>query len=209
MQLKIQVRLYEELNDYLPPGRRKHSFVEGVNEGATVEGLLSLLGVPQSEVDLVLVNGEPVPFSRVLAHNDRVSIYPVFESLDIKPVTRVREEPLRRTRFIACRDLGRLCAYLRLLGFDVLDAHTWTPSNMVKAAEKEKRILLTRHRFLIPGPVSRLYVVKAAKPASQLIEVIRRFNLQRPCARGSDRKVARLHKLFAGDLPVAPTADER
>jgi sulfur carrier protein ThiS len=185
MQSEILVRLYEELNDYLPPGKRKHPFAERVNEGATVEELLSLLGVPQSEVDLVLVNGEPVPFSLVLARDDRVSIYPVFESFDIKPVACVREEPLRRTRFVVDEDSGRLCAYLRLLGFDVLDARAWTPPAMVEAAEREKRILLTRSPSLISGPISRLYVLKAEDPRRQLIEVIRRFDLGRESAEAS------------------------
>jgi sulfur carrier protein ThiS len=207
MQSKIYVRLYEELNDYLPAGKRKRCFTKAVYEGATVEELLTLLGVPRSEVDLVLVNGESVPLSCVLGRDDRVSIYPVFESFDIKPVARVREEPLRRTRFVTGRNLGRLSAYLRLLGFDVLDARAWAPAAIVEAAEREKRILLTRS----PGPVSpglsRIYVVKAAKPKPQLIEVIRRFNLQREGACRGGRKAAGLRKLFAGDRPVAPAAD--
>ena len=108
MQSEIQVRVYEELNDYLPPGKRKHTFGERLNEGATVEELLRLLGVPQSEVDLVLVNGDSVPLSRVLARDDRVSIYPVFESFDIRSIARLREKPLRSTRFMVGRDLGQI-----------------------------------------------------------------------------------------------------
>jgi sulfur carrier protein ThiS len=209
MQSEIQVRLYEELNEYLPPGKRKRPFAQHVDEGTNVGDLLMLLGVPQSEVDMVLVNGDSVPLSRVLAQDDRVSIYPVFESFDIKSVASVREKPLRRTRFVAGKGLGRLCAYLRLLGFDVIDARTWSPAAMVEATEREKRILLTRSLSFMAAPVSRLYVVKAAKPKSQLVEVIRRFNLQRECACRGDRKVARLRKLFAGDLPVAATAARR
>ena len=179
MQSEIHVRLYEELNDYLPPAKRKHPFAQQVNEGATVQELLELIGVPPFEVDLILVNGESAPLGRVLDREDRVSIYPVFEALDIKPVACVREEPLRLTRFVACQGLDRLCTCLRLLGFDVLDAQTWTRTARVEAAEREKRILLTRDPSLAAMPVSRFYVVQAVEPMRQLIEVIRRLNLQR------------------------------
>ena len=51
---------------------------------------------------------------------DRVSVFPIFEALDITPVLEVRERPLRRTRFVLDTHLGRLATYLRLLGFDAL-----------------------------------------------------------------------------------------
>jgi uncharacterized protein len=185
MQSEIQVRFYEELNDYLPSDRRKRSFAETVNEGATVQELLAQLGVPRSEVDLVLVNGESVPFSRMLVRGDRVSVYPVFESFDIKPVACLREEPLRCTRFIVDRDLGLLGAHLRHLGFDVIEVSTRNLTALVETAEREKRVVLTKSPSAIHGPVSRLYGVKAQDPKRQLAEVIRRFDLQRESAGGS------------------------
>ena len=52
------------------------------------------MGVPSDEVDLILVNGESVPFDYIIGEGDRISIYPIFESLDISSVTRLRDKPL-------------------------------------------------------------------------------------------------------------------
>ena len=68
--------------------------------------LLSL-GVPLSEVDLILVNDDPVAADHPVSNGDRVSVYPVFESFDITPLVRLRSEPLRRVRFVVDPDLPK------------------------------------------------------------------------------------------------------
>jgi hypothetical protein len=57
-------------------------------------------GVPHTEVDLILVNGRSVGFDHRLEDGDRVSVYPVFEALDVTPVVRLRPRPLREPRFV-------------------------------------------------------------------------------------------------------------
>src|SRR5512140_1677187 len=113
-------RFYEELNDFLPPERRKREFAVACARAATTKHMIEALGVPHTEVELVLVNGESVDFSRVLQHGDRVAVYPKFEALDIRPLLRVRGEPLRETRFVADAHLGGLAHLLRMTGFDTL-----------------------------------------------------------------------------------------
>ena len=44
------------------------------------------------EVDVILVNGESVDFTHIVCNGDCISVYPVFESLDIIPVLRRRPE---------------------------------------------------------------------------------------------------------------------
>ncbi len=90
----VYVRFYEELNDYLPEEKRKRTFSLSLKGKKTVEEAICLLGVPPEEVDLVLVNGESVPFSHIAQDGDRISIYPIFESLDISTVTMLRDESL-------------------------------------------------------------------------------------------------------------------
>ena len=87
-------RVYEELNDYLPEEKRKKTFRIPLKNPATVREAIRDLGLPPDEVDLVLVNGESVPFHHVIFDGDRVSVYPIFESLDISGVTRLRDKPL-------------------------------------------------------------------------------------------------------------------
>jgi hypothetical protein len=91
-------RFYEELNDYLPEKARKKETAFRFDRPTTVGMAVESMGVPPDEVDLVLVNGVSVAFSYLLKDGDRVSVYPIFERLDISGVTRVREEPLNTIR---------------------------------------------------------------------------------------------------------------
>ena len=96
MSCRASFRMYEELNDYMPPERRKVTFSVTFNDPATIRDAICSLGVPPEEVDLVLVNGESVPFSHIISEEDMISVYPIFESLDITSVTRLRDKPLIR-----------------------------------------------------------------------------------------------------------------
>jgi hypothetical protein len=51
-------------------------------------------------VDLILVNVESSDFTRLIRNGDRVAVCPVFESIDITPVLRLRSQPLRETKFV-------------------------------------------------------------------------------------------------------------
>src|SRR5579872_6232376 len=106
--LTATFRFYEELNTFLPPERRKRAFDAGYARAATTKHMIEALGVPHTEVELVLVNGESVGFDRLLQDGDRVAVFPKFETLDITPLLRVRDRPLRTSRFIADVHLGGL-----------------------------------------------------------------------------------------------------
>jgi sulfur carrier protein ThiS len=94
MKCKVFFRFYEELNDYLPPERRKVTFSSILKGPTIVKEAIRTLGVPPEEVDLVLVNGKSVTFDHIIAEGDTISIYPIFESLDISNVTKLRDKPL-------------------------------------------------------------------------------------------------------------------
>jgi len=83
----VTVRCYEELNDHLPHEYRKQPFTLKLPQNSTVEDILHKLHIPTEEVHLVLVNGEPTTFHHRLKHGDRVTLYPVFETIDISPLT--------------------------------------------------------------------------------------------------------------------------
>ena len=53
--------------------------------------LIESLGIPHVEVDLILVNGISVDFSYKLRTEDHISVYPVFETLDISGAQHLRE----------------------------------------------------------------------------------------------------------------------
>ena len=171
-------RFYEELNTFLPAERRKRAFNVVAARAATTKHMIEALGVPHTEVELVLVNGESVGFERLLQNGDRISVYPKFEALDITPLLRVRDHPLRTTRFIADVHLGGLAHLLRMAGFDTLYDNHFLDSTIAAIAEKEVRIVLTRDRELLKRRIiTHGCYVHALKSTQQLKEIFDRLDL--------------------------------
>ncbi|MBT8349908.1 MAG: Mut7-C ubiquitin/RNAse domain-containing protein, partial [Deltaproteobacteria bacterium] len=83
------------------------------------------------------VNGISVDFNYTLQDNDRVSVYPVFESFNIKDVTLVRKIPLRRQRFIADINLGNIVKYMRVLGFDLYYDSSLSTRKIIEISKRE------------------------------------------------------------------------
>ena len=116
----VYFRFYEELNDFLPSEKRKTRFEHHFINRTSVKDMIEAFGIPHTEIDLILVNGKSVDFNYVINDGDNVSVYPVFESLDISDVQHLRPKPLRKPKFILDVHLGKLARSLRMLGFDVL-----------------------------------------------------------------------------------------
>ena len=174
----IHLRLYEELNDFLPPERRKRTFAWGVAEGATAGDVVDGLGVERAAVDLVLADGVAVGFEHQVHDGERIALYPVFEAFDIGAVTALPGRPLRDTRFVLDVHLGRLARYLRLLGFDARYRNDATDDELAALAAAEGRILLSRDRGLIDRrEVIHAYRVTTTAPLEQATEVVRRLDL--------------------------------
>ncbi|MFQ5450426.1 MAG: Mut7-C RNAse domain-containing protein [Nitrospinaceae bacterium] len=172
------LRFYEELNDFLPPEKRKTRFAWRVEHPSTIREVIESLGVPVQEVDLILANGESVDFSYRPAGNDAISVYPMFESLDISEVTRLPSRPLRVVRFVLDVHLGKLARYLRMLGFDSLYRNTASGPEIIRLMQAERRIILTRDSQLSrQKTVTHGYWVRADHPRSQAAEIVRRFDL--------------------------------
>jgi len=108
-----------------------------------------------------------------------VSVYPVFESMDISPVIRLRAKPLRKIRFIVDVNLGKLAKKLRLLGFDTLFRNNLEDDEIVNISVSEKRIILTRDIGILKyNDVSHGYWLRSDNPKIQLDEVIERLQLK-------------------------------
>ncbi|OPX90088.1 MAG: hypothetical protein A4E53_01303 [Pelotomaculum sp. PtaB.Bin104] len=90
---RIMIRFFAELNDHLPPDRRQRAFSHYFTGQPSVKDVIESLGVPHSEVDLILVNGESAGFERCLSGGETVAVYPIFQTIDISTVTKVRPEP--------------------------------------------------------------------------------------------------------------------
>ncbi len=171
-------RFYAELNDFLPSDRQGVSFSHPFNGKPAVKDTIEALGVPHTEVDLILVNGISVGFDYHLRNGDRVAVYPVFESLDITPLVKLRETPLRRTAFILDVHLGKLARLLRMLGFDTLYRNDYEDPEIIEIALRDHRIILTRDLGILKQrAVTHGYYIRSKKPLEQAREVIHRFDL--------------------------------
>ncbi len=171
-------RFYEELNDFLPKHQRKRTFDYAFQGRPAVKNAIEGMGVPHTEVDLILVNGASVGFGHPPHHGDFVSVYPVFEAFDISPLVKLHKRPLRHPAFILDVHLGTLARRLRLLGFDALYQNDYTDPEIVAIAAREGRIILTRDRGLLcRKAVTRGCRIRAQAPELQVREVLDRFDL--------------------------------
>lgn len=173
-------RFYEELNDFLAPPLRRREFSCACARAATAKHMIEALGVPHTEVEIILVNGESVGFDRVLEDGDRIAVYPKFEAIDVSPLLRVRPEPLRTLRFVADAHLGGLAHLLRLAGFDTLYDNHFADDEIEAVAAAESRIVLSRDRELLKRrTITHGCYVRALKPQAQLRELYDRLDLAR------------------------------
>jgi hypothetical protein len=69
-----EFRFYEELNDFLPEARRKRAFGWRFHGTPSVKDTIEAIGVPHTEVDLVLVDGRSVGFDKLLHGGERVAV---------------------------------------------------------------------------------------------------------------------------------------
>jgi uncharacterized protein with PIN domain len=177
---RARLRFYAELNDFLPIEHRFREFERSFGTGTTVKDLIESTGVPHTEVELVLVNGRSIGFSYTVRDGERISVYPTFESFDVSPALKVRDEPLRRTRFVLDVHLGKLARHLRLLGFDTLYEQDRSDPELAEISAGEQRILLTRDLGLLKRRIiTHGYYVRESDPRAQLAEVVARLDLTR------------------------------
>lgn len=172
------LRFYEELNDFLPPSQRKVEFEHRFERRTSIKDMIESLGVPHPEIELILVNGRSVDFSHIVKDGDRISVYPVFEALDVSSLIRLRSAPLRDPRFVVDCNLGRLARYLRLLGLDCLYQNDFSDETVSRISQQQHRIVLTRDRRLLQRKIiTHGFYVRAVNPRDQVGEVLQRLDL--------------------------------
>jgi uncharacterized protein len=174
----ITIRFYEELNDFLHYSRRKKAFDFILTGKRSIKDIIEALGIPHTEVDLILADQKPVNFDYHPQNGDYISVYPVFEAIDISSINLLRPKPLRKTRFILDVHLGTLAKHLRLMGFDTYYRNDLRDEEIIRRSVTSQRIILTRDLPMLKnGIVTHGYFVRNTNPFKQLQEVVRRFDL--------------------------------
>ena len=175
----VLIRAYGELNDFLPPALRCTEFSYPMAGGNHLKHLVESAGIPHTEIELLLLNGRSVGFDALVSSGDRVSVFPVFETLDVGPVVRLRPKPLRKTRFVLDVHLGKLAVILRLMGFDACFPGDVDDLVLAEISASEHRILLTRDRMLLKrSMVTHGCYVRSSNPEEQACEILDRLDLR-------------------------------
>jgi len=175
----VFIRFYEELNDFLPPQKRKLLYPVGFSGNPGVKQIIEAEGVPHAEIDLVLVNGNSVSLDHKINDNDTVSVYPVFESFDISSIQVIHLKPLRELKFVLDVHLGKLARYLRMLGLDSIYENWFTDDELIAISNRENRTILTRDkRLLMRKEIQRGYWMRNQMILDQVNEVVKRFDLK-------------------------------
>jgi len=74
--VRVEVRLYANLRRYGPQLSIGEAMELAFDEGATLRHIFTRLGLPESEVKRVIVNGRSKKYEYVLLDRDRVAIFP-------------------------------------------------------------------------------------------------------------------------------------
>ncbi len=179
---KATFRFYEELNDFLPDYRKKVDFKATFNGRKSIKEIIKEFGVPPVVVDLVLINGKSVDFNYIIKDGDRVSVYPVFERLNIQNVTQLRRVPLRRIQFIADSHLKKIVFPMRMLGFDIDFNGSYTTQDIIEKSIQEKRVILTtREELKRSKSVTHCILIRPGTTRKQIKYVMEYLNVK-PCS---------------------------
>ena len=179
----VTVRAYAELNDFVEADSRGRVVRRPCQSHQTVKDVLDAMGIPHTEIDLILVNEDPVSFDHRPVVGDRIAVYPMFEALDIGSTARLRPEPLRHPRFVIDVNLGWLARLLRVLGFDVWWSSDADDQALAGISVDQRRILLTRDRGLLKRrAITHGLFVHSQQSEEQTLEVMRRLDLRRRVA---------------------------
>ncbi|MGC9366852.1 MAG: Mut7-C RNAse domain-containing protein [bacterium] len=175
---KIKIRFFAELNDFLIPSLRQKIMEFDFRGKIKVKDLIESYNIPHPEVELIIVNGKSVDFSYQVKSGDFIAVYPVFESLEVSPVIKLRDHPLRKIKFVLDVHLGKLCRNLRLLGLDTYYENNLDDDQLAAISHSQHRILITRDINLLKRTkVIWGYWIREKDPYLQTLSVIRRFDL--------------------------------
>ena len=173
---RVRLKFHDDLSFFLKSKTTSEVIERNLGEKTSVKDVIESCGVPHPEVDLILVNGEPVDFSYPIAKDADIDLYSVQSQRPLFKEKRLQARSVMR--FVADGHLGTLARSLRLLGFDVAYERQAQDRQLLRVMESEDRALLTRDRRLLMHAIVRNgYCPRSQNADDQTIEVIRRFHL--------------------------------
>ena len=204
-------RFHGALERFLAPAHRGRAIWVECAAVASAKHQIEALGVPHTEVGLLLINDQSAALRQRLADGDQVVVHPAQAA---EAGIQGEHQAAGRPRFVADAHLGALARRLRMAGFDTLYDNAYADPALAELANREERILLTRDRELLKRRNVLLgCYVHALQPEAQLRELYGRLAL-RAWAAPFSRCLACNSGLQAADLAqvsarVPPRVRER
>lgn len=162
-----------ELRFLLKRALRTEIFDSAFTGPQSAKHLVESLGIPHTEISFIRVNGERCSLDHLVQDGDCIQVFS--QSANNAYIDRNPGEP----RFVLDGHLGRLAAYLRMLGLDCLYRNNYTDAELVQVSVNEGRILLTRdRRLLMHKTIQHGCLLCSLDPGDQLTEIIQRFDLK-------------------------------
>lgn len=181
--------LLGRLQDFLKHDQRGRKISVKFRGRQSIKHLVESLGAPHPEIGVIQVNRQVATLSTITQDADQVEVFPIPNGCPVEP------------RFVLDGHLGRLAAYLRLLGFDCLYQNDDDDEQLAETTQREERILLSRdRRLLMRTAVTHGYCLRSLDPHEQLKEVIERFDLR--------SRLAPFHRCLRCNHPLEPVAKE-
>jgi uncharacterized protein len=172
----IRLNVHGGLDFFLGSKARRESIERRLTEKTSVKDVIESCGVPHTEIDLVIVNGEAVGFDYCVTGDAQIELYPPKTAYPHFTEKRLQLNTI--SQFIADGHLGKLVRDLRLIGIDVAYNAGAEDRQLVEIATSENRALLTRdRRLLMYAAVQHGYYLRSQNPFEQTVEVVRRFDL--------------------------------
>lgn len=174
----IHIRFHDILNDFLPVSKRDRFFEYDIKKARSVKDLIESIGIPHTEIDIIVVDQRSVDFNCLIEGGERISVYPYSDQPTLAPLIHNLPSRTGQARFVLDVHLGQLASYLRMLGFDTLYRNDYDDPTLAHIAETEHRILVTRdRRLLMRRQITCGYFIRARTPRQQITELLTRFDL--------------------------------
>lgn len=166
------------LNYFLPRRQKNKTITHEFEWRSSIKDMIESIAPPHAEIELVLVNGISVDWSYSVEDGDTIDVYPDFDAVDVANKIRLIPPYQGKPKFILDTHLGRLAAYLRMMGFDTLYENDYADDVLADVSAKENRILLTRDLGVLKrGIVTYGYFVRHTNRRKRLLEISARYDL--------------------------------
>ncbi|MDJ0832262.1 MAG: Mut7-C RNAse domain-containing protein [Gammaproteobacteria bacterium] len=180
MTTHVQIQFFTRLNDFVAVDKRHQAFDFAFIKPRSIKDLIESIGVPHTEVDIVLVDDKSVDFHYLVTGGERIKVYPHASRLALPGLIHNLPSNPSPPRFVLDVHLGRLAGYLRMLGFDTLYRNDYDDPTLAQISQLEQRILVTSdRRLLMRKQVSLGYLMRSHNPRRQIKELMNRYQLHR------------------------------